>query len=131
MHTDGKHHNQKCDCNNGFHNLVHFADLFLDQTENNSDQYKQHGNRCGCGVCIGNVAVLQSLTDKGSCYHIGEGCDNKKCEQPAKQHKQLTSCFTDIFLNDHSHGLSFVLNRSVQRTEILNGSEEKTADDQP
>ncbi len=133
MHTKRKHTYQKCDCNNGSDAFVHILYMFLNYTKYNCCYDKQHRDRSGGCICVACLLrhICNTLTNKGSGYHIRKCCDNKQCEQPAKQHKKLSSCLTDILLDDHTHRFSFVLHRCIQSTEILYGSEEQSTDQQP
>ena len=52
-------------------------------------------------------------------------------KEPAEEKKQFLSCFADVFLNEKSHGFSFVFDTRIQRTEIGNSTKEDTADQDP
>ena len=70
-------------------------------------------------------------TIKCSGNHICKGGDNDQCKEPAEEKKQFLSCFADVFLNEKSHGFSFVFDTRIQRTEIGNSTKEDTADQDP
>ncbi len=43
------------DCNNRFYHFIHLADMLLDQTEDNGDDDKEHGDGSSGGVCVGGL----------------------------------------------------------------------------
>ena len=71
-----KHHYQQTDGYDCLDPLVHFSNLFLDQTEDHSDQNEQHGDGCCTAVSICHTCIFQSGTYESTCHHIGKGCDN-------------------------------------------------------
>ena len=86
--------------------------MLLDQTEDNGDDDKEHGDGSSGGVCVGR-------------------CNDKQGKQPAEQHEELPSGLADIFFNNHTHRLALIFDRGIQRTEILYRAEKQTTDDQP
>ena len=76
LHTYRKHHYQQTDGYDCLDPFVHFSNLFLDQTEDHSDQDEQHGNGCCTAVSICHTCIFQSGTYESTCHHIGKGCDN-------------------------------------------------------
>lgn len=54
-HTHCKHGNEQRDCNNRFYHFIHLADMLLDQTEDNGDDDKEHGDGSSGGVCVGGL----------------------------------------------------------------------------
>ena len=110
--------------------------FFLEQSEDNSKSDKQQGDASGSAVysCLGRKlcdAVNRFVSIKCSGNHIGKGGDNDQCKEPAEKKKQFLSCFADVFLNEKSHGFSFVFDTRIQRTEIGNSTKEDTADQDP
>ena len=63
--------------------------------------------------------------DEGSCHHVGEGSDDQQGEQPAEQHEQPAAGLSDVFLNHHADGFSFIFHRGIQRAEILDRAEDR------
>ena len=135
IHADCKSCNGACKAE--YHFFPAFPlQFFLEQSEDNSKSDKQKGDASGSAVysCLGRKlcdAVNRFVSIKCSGNHIGKGGDNDQCKEPAEEKKQFFSCFADVFLNEKSHGFSFVFDTRIQRTEIGNSTKEDTADQDP
>ena len=132
-HTHCKHGNEQRDCNDRFYHFIHLADMLLDQTEDNGDDDKEHGDGSSGGVCVGGLGshAVHAFSDERTGNHVRERCNDKQGKQPAEQHEELPSGLADIFFNNHTHRLALIFDRGIQRTEILYRAEKQTTDDQP
>ena len=133
LHAHGEHHNQQRDGDNGLHPLMHVFHMLLNQAEEDGDENEEHGNGGRCGICVGSRLIRHfcAHADEGSCHHVGEGGDDQQGEQPAEQHEQPAAGLSDVFLNHHADGFSFIFHRGIQRAEVLDRAEEQAADDEP
>ena len=111
--------------------------LFLDKAEHNREYHKHDGDHAcrtvgGCGSSqLGNACVSDSVGVECARNHICECCNNDAAENPRENQEQLAAGFADVLLNQHTHRLALVLNRSVQRAEVGYRAEEYAADQHP
>ena len=110
--------------------------FMLYHTEYHREQNKEQRNT-SCRTVYSSIfskclyAVCHYICVKCISHHICKRGDNDQTEQPAEPEEQLTSCFSDIFLYQKSHGFAVVLHTCIQRPEICDSTEEDTSKDDP
>ena len=136
VHADCKGGNDAHNADNGFLPAGQVK-LFLDKAEHNREHHKHDGDHAcrtvgGCGSSqLGNACVSDSVGVECARNHICECCNNDAAENPRENQEQLAAGFADVLLNQHTHRLALVLNRSVQRAEVGYRAEEYAADQHP
>ena len=83
-----------------------------------------------CSASSRAHSVCHRIGIEGSGHHVGEGGDDNQGKQPAEQQEQLPSGLSDVFLNQQSHGFSFIFHTGIQRAEVCDSSEENAADEE-
>ena len=129
VHADREHRDDEHDGNDELQDAGRL-DLADEDAEAHGDDDVEHGNRSGLCArrverAVGAEAVERLRDD------IGKGCDDEQREEPAEQQEQAASRAADILLNQQAHRLAFILDRCVERREILDCAEERAADQDP
>ena len=109
--------------------MLYYTKYHCKQDEEQGDTSCCTVYSCIFGKCL--YSVCHYICVECICHHIGKCRDNDQAEQPAESEEQLTSCFSDIFLDQKSHGFTVVLHTCIQRTEVCNSTEEDTSKDDP
>ena len=127
--TDPEHQNHQNDADNQLFGAGGLSVLEV-QTESDSHEHVEDGNRSGCSVrhdfrALGGKAV------KGIGHDVAEGGDHQQGKEPAEKQEQLTTGAADVLFNHHAHGLAAVFDGSVKGGEVLNRTEEDAAEDHP
>lgn len=100
------------------------------KTESDGTDHVDHGDGGGSGVRNDLFARLGE-TVEGTGDHVTESGDHEQREKPAEQEEHLAARTTDVLLDHHAHGLTAVLDGSVQGCEVLDCAEEDTTEDHP
>ena len=110
--------------------------LLLHKTEDDGEHHEHDGHHTGSAVGLGGVGELRHAIGHGvgverASNHIGKGRNDDQAEQPAEQQKQLPAQLADVFFNEHTHGLAFVLDGGIQCAKVCHSAEEHAADQHP
>ena len=106
---------------------LHVLDV---KTEEHSTYHVDHGDGGGSGVRCGKRTSFGEAIKSGS-HHVSKRRDHKHREEPAERQEELAPNATDVLFNKHTHGLATVFNGRIKRSEVLNGTEENAANNNP
>lgn len=129
LHADREHRDDEHDGDDELQDAGRL-DLADEDAEAHGDDDVEHGDRSGLCArrvkrAVGAEAVERLRDD------IGKRCDDEQREEPAEQQEQAAARAADVLLDEQAHRLAFILDRSVERREILDRAEERAADQDP
>ena len=135
VHADGKGSCDADQTDDGFL-PARKVPLLLDQTEDDRKDHEHDRHHAGSTVRLCCLSQLRHAVGNGigverTCHHVGKRCDDNAAEQPAEQQEQLAPELADVLLNQHAHGLAFVLDRGIQGAEVRDRTEENAAQQHP
>ena len=129
LHADREHRDDEHDGDDELQDAGRL-DLADEDAEAHGDDDVEHGNRSGLCArrverAVGAEAVERLRDD------IGKRCDDEQREEPAEQQEQAAARAADVLLDEQAHRLAFILDRCVERREILDRAEERAANQDP
>ena len=83
------------------------------------------------GIRQAGHTIGGDVSVEGTGDHVSKSSDNDAAEQPAEQQEQLTAGLADVLLDQQAHGLTVILDGSIQGAEVGNSAEEDAADEHP
>lgn len=135
VHADGEGSGDAEDADDGFLPAGE-VQLLLHKAEDDGEHHEHDGHHTGSAVGLGGVGELRHAIGHGvgverARDHVGKGRNDDQAEQPAEQQKQLPAQLADVFFNEHTHGLAFVLDGGIQCAKVRHSTEEHAADQHP
>ena len=129
-HADGEHGNDHDDGDDELGDALE-VELVAGPAEGDGHEREEDrdGARGGGGVVHG-VRGLGGLGERAA-DHRGEGRDDDDAEQPAEQQEQATARLADVLVDELGKRLAVVLQRGVQGAEVVDGTKEDAADEDP
>ena len=129
LHADGKHADDEHD---GHEQLDETARLELldEDAEAHGDGDVEHRDCRGLSARYVLAAILKEAIERIR-DDVGERRQHQQREEPAEKQEQAAARLADVLLDEHAHRLAFILDGSVQSSEVLHGTEEDAADQQP
>lgn len=99
-------------------------------TENHGNHDVDHGNGSGGGVGPHHFAGFGEAVE-GTGHNVGEGGDYQEGEQPAEHQEHFAAGMAYVFFNQGPHAFPVIFHGSIESGEILYGTEEYAAYQNP
>ena len=135
VHADNEGQHDEDDADDGLFPAGE-VELLLQQAEDDSEHHEHDGDHAGSAVGVGGIrqaghTIGGDVSVEGTGDHVSKSSDNDAAEQPAEQQEQLTAGLADVLLDQQAHGLTVILDGSIQGAEVGNSAEEDAADEHP